>query len=896
MVLVALAHGAPIVACAVASRRPSPLQNAWRLLGLATAGFGATAVCYTVFPDAASRFPSVYDLGLFLFYPLAVASLVAFVRRQVVGFSGELWIDCAVGALAAAGLGAAVVALQLGSAYEGIVVGQLLFFLGDLGFLGFLLVTYALSGWRTSASLLFLAAGSTMLALGDGLYVVAVAQGATTPALVSSAAWPLAVLLLALAPLQQVRGVTPAASSWAKVGIPALSAVACLPIVFFAAPRSVPNALASAALALIVVRFVLSLLENTRLLGSARDAAITDPLTGLANRQLLLDRLEQGLIRQSRDGGHVGVLFLDLDEFKAVNDAHGHEIGDEVLVAVGRRLRGAVRGEDTVARGALTGAGGRPDATVGRLGGDEFVVVVEGLPEAADAAVVAERLLAAVRAPLLIAGQETVLDASVGITLSDGALGGGAAELLRDADTAMYAAKRAGKGRYQHFESDMHAEAIARSELVRDLRSAVAQEQLRLLYQPQIDLPSGRMTAVEALVRWEHPARGLLTPDRFIALAETTGLVVAIDDWVLREACAQLRSWDDAGLPRLDVAVNVSAHRLAAPDLAHSVGAVLRETGLAPQRLEIEITETVAVEHDATAVSTINRLRALGVRVAIDDFGMGHSALSRLQTFPVDRLKIDRSFVAPLTEGAERGSIADAMIAMGHSLGLQVTAEGVETDEHLRALQVLGCGSAQGYLFGKPGPAGEIEALAHADAPLAAYGDHRDRRVGLVTGGSSVQRERLIRNLLAELQRLTGLESTYLTRIDWNDALQHITHARNAGGIDIAEGLAVDWADTVCRRALEQGVTYTDDVASTFPDSEAARALGLQTYVSVPLHNSAGGIQGTLCGASSKPVELAPETVTVMERFAELITGGVAGYGLADRSRATSAVNSQPTR
>jgi predicted signal transduction protein with EAL and GGDEF domain len=878
LVLLTVAFAAAFVACGVGARGSARPACSW-LLALAIAAYAGTAVYHTIVPGAAGRFPSLYDLGLFTFYPLVFAALVVFVRRHVIGFSGPLWIDSAVGALVVAALGAVVVAPQLDGAYDRAVVGQLLFFLGDLGFLGFLLAVYGLTGWRDSSSLLLLAAGSAVLAVGDGLWLVDVARGATAPGALPTVAWPLGVLVLAAATAQKPRAAPLSSSAWARIVIPAASAVACLPIALFSPPGTMQNWLASMALALIVARLTMSLLDNARLLRSVQETAITDPLTGLANRRLLLDRLERALIRKLRRGGQVGVLFLDLDEFKTINDAHGHEVGDHVLVAVGERLRLAVRGDDTVARGLPIDRSARPQDTVGRLGGDEFVVVLEGLQDAADAAAVAERILAEVRAPLVIGGQETVLDASIGVTLSDGALSRGAVELLRDADTAMYAAKRAGRGRYQLFEADMHAEVVARIELLRDLRSAVATGQLRLLYQPQVDLQTGRMAGVEALVRWKHPERGVLTPDLFIPAAEATGLIVPIDDWVLREACEQLRAWDDAALPPLQMAVNVSARRLVTGDLAASVEAAIRATRLDAERLEIEITETVAVYHDDAAMAAITRVRELGARVAIDDFGMGHSALSRLRTFPLDRLKIDRSFVAPLTEGAERGSIADAMIAMGQSLGLSVIAEGVETHEHLRALRTLGCGSAQGYLFSKPVPAGEIERLAEADTVLAPPGGDSAGAVGLDGQESSRKRERLIRNLLAELERLTGLESTYLTRIDWDDALQHITHARNAGGIEIPEGLTVDWSDTVCRRALEQGVTYTQDVPSAFPDSSAAADLGLQTYVSVPVVNRDGDIEGTLCGASSRCVPLGPETIQVMERFAQIITGGVGTRG-----------------
>lgn len=597
-------------------------------------------------------------------------------------------------------------------------------------------------------------------------------------------------------------------------------------------------------------------------------SAISDPLTGLGNRKLLLDRLGHALARQTRHGGSVALLFIDLDDFKTVNDSLGHEVGDRVLVAVSERLSVAVRREDTVARGfGPTGPTDPGDGTIARLGGDEFVVLLEGLREAHDVALVAERVLKALRAPVLIDGRELAVDASVGITVTDGAPARGPIELLRDADTAMYAAKRTGRGGYQIFEAEMHRQVVARTELVRDLRSAVSERQLRLLYQPQVDLCTGRMSGVEALVRWEHPERGLLTPDAFIPVAESTGMIAAIDDWVLQEACRQMRAWDHAGLPPISVAVNVSAASLMSGNLAETIVDVLRETGADPARLEIELTETVAVEHDDDAIRTINRVRDLGVRVAIDDFGVGHSALSRLQSFPVDRLKIDRTFVTPLTHsGAEQSSIPAAMIAMAHSLGLLVVAEGIETEAHLAALQRLGCECGQGYLFSRPIPPQEITRFEQDQATMTQWAQNASTNPG------TTAKEGFVRVLLAELQRLTGLDSTYLTRIDLANATQQITHSRNTGMLDIPEGLTVDWQDTLCRRALEQGINYTADVPATFPDSQAAAELGLQTYITVPLINVAGDTQGTLCGASRNRVPLGPETVRVMKTFAALIS------------------------
>ncbi len=585
--------------------------------------------------------------------------------------------------------------------------------------------------------------------------------------------------------------------------------------------------------------------------GELSRLAMHDPLTGLANRALMQERMELAL--DPHGSRRIALLLVDLDEFKAVNDVAGHLAGDQVLVEVGRRLTACVRPADTVAR----------------LGGDEFVILLEDVEGSAAAAVVAERILTALAEPIEVRDRRVYADASIGITLSGDTPYRGPSELMRDADVAMYEAKTAGKGRLRLFEKDMRDRVVAHTQLVGELRAAVAEGQLRVLYQPQVDLSSGRMTGVEALVRWEHPDQGLMSPDQFIPVAESTGLIVAIDDWVLREACAQMRAWDHAGLPPLQMAVNVSARRLVSGDLADTIAAVIATSKVDPVRLEVEITETVAVQHEAEAVEAINRVRALGVRVALDDFGMGYSALSRLQSFPVDRLKIDRSFVAPLEPGQERGSIVEAMIAIGHSLGLAVLAEGVETQEHVRALRSLGCGSAQGFLFSRPVAPGEIERLAFGEADLVPREQDDDVTEAQLADAASDERQ--IRSLLAELERLTGLESTYLTRIDWTQELQEITHSRNVGAIDIPEGLTVDWSDTVCRRALEQGISYTDDMPATFPDSDAAAALGLQTYVSVPVTNADGEVEGTLCGASTRRLTLTPEAVKVMERFARLM-------------------------
>jgi diguanylate cyclase (GGDEF)-like protein/PAS domain S-box-containing protein len=432
--------------------------------------------------------------------------------------------------------------------------------------------------------------------------------------------------------------------------------------------------------------------------GELARMALHDPLTGLANRALMQDRLEHALA--DRRARQHAVLLLDLDDFKAVNDTSGHEAGDAVLSAVARRLESSVRPADTVAR----------------LGGDEFVVLMEDVEGRRDVVPVAERLLRRLREPVEWGDEEFTVGGSVGVTFTDAGDGRGMDDLLRDADLAMYVAKAGGKNRVRVFEHGMREEVVAQDELVRDLRAAVPTGELRVLYQPQVDLRSGAVTGVEALARWQSPTRGLVEPAGFIPVAEASGVIDEIDDWVITQACAQLRTWDDAGLPALRVAVNVSPRRLATGGLAVSIAAAARDAGIDPGRLEIEVPEDVAAGPDAAA--GIREVRALGVHVAIDDFGTGTSSLTRLQDLPLDRLKIDPSSVALLAAGAVAGSVADAVIALGNSLGLQVVAEGVEEPAQLAALRSLGCDAAQGHLFGAPVPAATVERLVRTGRPL----------------------------------------------------------------------------------------------------------------------------------------------------------------------------------
>ncbi len=456
--------------------------------------------------------------------------------------------------------------------------------------------------------------------------------------------------------------------------------------------------------------------ERKALENQLQHQALHDPLTGLPNRTLFTDRLRQALTRAKRREGGVAVLFMDLDNFKVVNDSLGHKAGDRLLVATSRRIRPLLRPEDTLAR----------------LGGDEFVLLLEGAG-APEAVRIAERVLKRLREPLSLSGRRFVVAASIGVAVG-GANGKRAADLMRDADLAMYRAKRSGKAGVAVFEEAMNAEALERLEMEHDLRRAIEREELRVHYQPQMLLEAGpqgssraagsntvvspgasprepRVAGVEALVRWEHPERGLLPPGRFVPLAEETGLIVPLGEMVLEEACRQAKHWQGrfAADPPLAVCVNLSARQFREPGLAETVSRILGETGLDPACLQLEITETAAMNDAPATVSALEQLRALGVRLVIDDFGTGFSSLSYLQRFPVDHVKVDRSFVADLEEDPEAAALVAGMVDLAHALGIGVIAEGVERAGQLERLETMGCDLAQGYYFSKALPA---EAMA----------------------------------------------------------------------------------------------------------------------------------------------------------------------------------------
>lgn len=419
-----------------------------------------------------------------------------------------------------------------------------------------------------------------------------------------------------------------------------------------------------------------------------------DVLTDLPNRLLFNDRLEHALERASRENRRVGVLFLDLDNFKPINDGLGHPVGDKVLQAVGQRLRTLVRGDDTVAR----------------IAGDEFAIILEEVSDSQGIAQVASKIVSAFELPLHVEDHELHVTMTIGISIfpEDG---GNAVALVKNADAAMYRAKERGKSRYCFYTLDLTEAALERLQIENELRAAIKQQEFSVYYQPQYSLTTGQLTGAEALVRWQHPENGLISPDRFIPLAESTGLIVPLGAWVLRVACIQTKAWLKAGYEIQRIAVNVAGQQIQHSGFVNTVRTVLQETRLDPQCLELEVTESFIMEQSGDAIKTLEKLRSLGVHLAIDDFGTGYSSLSYLKRLPINKLKVDRSFVRDIPQDTDDEAITKAVIAMGKSLQLKIVAEGVETEEQLSFLRSEGCDEVQGYLYSPPVPEEDFIAL-----------------------------------------------------------------------------------------------------------------------------------------------------------------------------------------
>jgi diguanylate cyclase (GGDEF)-like protein len=473
-----------------------------------------------------------------------------------------------------------------------------------------------------------------------------------------------------------------------------------------------------ALLALVVVSSIAYMLSSSlnRAYEETRRQALHDSLTGLPNRALFTNRLQQSIDRKSRESDTSAVLYMDLDQFKIINDSLGHETGDRLLIEVSRRLRSCLRPGDTAAR----------------LGGDEFTILLDDISGPADAVRVAERVAEELREPFRLGEHQVFVTTSVGIALNDSA-GVSPNSLLRNADVAMYDAKKEGKARYKIFDPGMHAKAIRRLEMENELRRAITQEELRIHYQPKVSLDTGEIVGMEALVRWDHPEQGLINPNEFIPLAEETLLINPLGRWVLQEACRQAREWRRRypDFSDLVMSVNLSVRQFQQPNLISELSEVLEETGLDPCGLQLEITESVMTDDAEYAVDLLQKLRILNVQLGLDDFGKGYSSLTSLRQFPLDDLKIDKSFVEGIGQNVQDTAIVQLMVDLAHTVGMQVVGEGVERAEQLTRLREMGCDLAQGFYLSRPLTSEEAEALL-ADSPRSPSGSS-DSPVQLAT-------------------------------------------------------------------------------------------------------------------------------------------------------------------
>jgi diguanylate cyclase (GGDEF)-like protein/PAS domain S-box-containing protein len=429
-----------------------------------------------------------------------------------------------------------------------------------------------------------------------------------------------------------------------------------------------------------------------------------DILTGLPNRALVNDRITQAIASARRRSTQLAVLFLDSDGFKHINDSLGHAVGDKLLQSISKCLKGCVRNADTVSR----------------QGGDEFVVLLSEIAHAEDAAVSAKKILTSLALPHLIDEHSLHVTASIGISIYPHA-GPDVDTLIRTADTAMYCAKQSGRNNYRFFEPQMNARAVERQSVEAKMRNALERQEFGLHYQPKINLGTGAITGVEALIRWKPSGEDEIPPSQFIPIAEECGLIGELGKWVLRQACMQARAWQDAGFPPTPIAVNISPSEFRDLKLLKSIQTILKETGLEPRYLELELTETALMQHAESTVSALQDLRAMGVRLAVDDFGTGYSSLSCLVQFPVNTLKVDQSFVRNIDVGSGEAALIAAVIDMGRSLKHRVIAEGVETAEQLAFLRSHGCEEGQGYYFSRPLAAAQLEVLLRASIPSASY-------------------------------------------------------------------------------------------------------------------------------------------------------------------------------
>jgi diguanylate cyclase (GGDEF)-like protein len=673
---------------------------AWSMIGVGALAWAAGDIYWLVaFSDKTEvPYPSIAD-GLYLaFYPFVYVGVVLLVRARVRRFHASQWLDGLAAALIVAAVGIAVLLPSILASSEGAtgaaVSTNLAYPLGDLLILGLTIALAGLMGWRPGRAIGLLAAGCLTFALADTVYLFQVASGSYADGSLVDLFWPIGMVFMGLAAWQPSTRVRPGRlEGWSLMVLPAAVAFGAIALLIYDHyTRTAVWAvwLASAALVVCMARAGLTFRENIA-------QAVTDTLTGLPNRRVFHDRVEQAIQRARRQGERSAVMIMDLDRFKEVNDTLGHHCGDLLLEEIARRLRGALRESDTVAR----------------LGGDEFAVLLPSVPGADAAEHVAMELVAAISESIVVEGLSLDTEASIGIALFPDH-GADVTELLQRADVAMYSAKSESLpfAVYGSEQDDYSPERLA---LVGGLRRAIEQGELVLDYQPKVDLASGRVVGAEALVRWRHPERGLLPPSEFIPLAEHTTLIKPLTLFVLHRALEQCGRWAADG-HTLSVAVNISARNLLDTEFADGVAASLERWGISADRLELELTETALMGNPVRAREVLRRLGATGVVLSIDDFGVGYTSLNQLKSLPIRVLKIDRSFVINMSTNPADTMIVRSTIDLGHNLGLQVVAEGIENQAVHDALRKLGCDVGQGYHLGRPMPAAEFEEWMDARA------------------------------------------------------------------------------------------------------------------------------------------------------------------------------------
>jgi diguanylate cyclase (GGDEF)-like protein len=648
-------------------------------------------------------FPSPADVGWLLFYPCAYVCIGLRLRSAARHLPRSLWLDGLVGLLSVGAVGTVLVVAPLLSVAEGprvAVVVNAAYPLADLLLFGLCVAVCAWHGWRPGRGWILLALGFGLFAAANSVYLMRLAAGTYSPGSVLDSSWVVGLVVMSLAAWQPAPTTGEVElRSRASLILPLAFSTAALAVLLAGSQMHLPlaaTAFAGGAMLLSMVRTALTFSEIGRL-SEVRQLAATDELTGLPNRREFNRQLQRELALASDSGEPVALLLIDLDRFKELNDALGHRAGDMVLGQVGPRLRSVLRSEDILAR----------------VGGDEFAVLLPGAVGVED---IGNRLAAALDHRFTVDGIDMRIAVSVGIAVYP-THGADADTLLQHADVAMYQAKSTHAG-FAFYAPERDRNTRERLELIGELRDAIGTDQLVLHYQPKLELKTGRITEVEALVRWEHPVHGLLPPARFVTLAEQTGVMHALTWHVLDRALAQCAAWARVGID-LQVAVNVSAATLIDPIWAAEVGERLQHHGLPAKNLRIEITEDAIMSDAERSLLVLRSLAAAGVGVSIDDFGTGYSSLGLLKHMPVDELKIDRSFIANVAEDDDDAAIVKTSIDLGRNLGLRVVAEGVEDADTLELLAAWGASSAQGYFISRPVSAVELEAWLTARSPHA---------------------------------------------------------------------------------------------------------------------------------------------------------------------------------